>query len=547
MKAIRYTSELIQEYIQKGYWNTPSMSEIFDRNSRLYPDKEALLDSRLRLTFGQAKLLMDRLALGLIANGMNRDEVLFVLLPNSIEQYLLRLATEKAGIIYLPVRRQLGIADVVELLRRSGAAGIVIPGKTRDRNYFQEIQSIRSRLPNLRNVFIVDEKTTEGAISVRAILDQSLETYYPVDLLEKRRFQKTEVSWLGTTTGTGGVPKIIRYLTANRPTQGIGLVERLKITEDDIVGLFSPAIVGPNIVAYFGAPMVGAKVVMLENFEPEEALKLLAHEKITVITGSPALLVMMARSPNLNRYDHSSLRLITCGGAPLEYAIGREIEAKLEAKVVQFFGATDCGVAFFPSSEDPPEIRIGTAGKPLLWGRVKIVDPSGKEAPQGEVGEVLMTGPAASDGYWGDTETTKTLWTNDGWFRTGDLGKLDELGNLRIVGRMKDIIIRGGDNISPLEIENALLRHPGIISAAVVGMPDQVLGEKACAFVELKPGQQLTFEEMLDFLKKAGLRSYMLPERLEITSKMPISGEGKIYKRLLVQQVSEKLKAEGKI
>jgi non-ribosomal peptide synthetase component E (peptide arylation enzyme) len=286
---------------------------------------------------------------------------------------------------------------------------------------------------------------------------------------------------------------------------------------------------------------------MLENFEPEDALKLIEREKVTVLMGSPALLVMMVRHPNFDKYDHSSVRLITGGGAPFEYAIAREVESKMATTVIQFFGATDCGVAFFPSPDDPQEIRLGTAGKPLLWGQVKIVDKDGQPVPQGEVGEILMTGPAASDGYWGDTATTKAVWTDDGWFRTGDLGKLDKFGNLIHVGRIKDIIIRGGDNISPAEIEGILLRHPAVSSVAVVGMPDPVMGEKACAFVELKPGQSLTFDEMVAFLKREGLGSYMLPERLEIIDKMPISGEGKIYKRILVQQITEKLKAEGKI
>ena len=547
MRPVRYTDRLISEYREKGYWETPTMSELMERNAKLYPDKEALVDSRVRLTFAQARLWMDRLALGLVESGMKRDEVLIVQLPNNMEQYLLRLATEKAGVINIPIRRQLGSTDTEELLRTSNAAGIIIPWKTRDRDHSREIQDIRPTLPNLRNIYIVDNKVPAGAISIRQMLESELEKKYPADLLGKRRFQKTEISWLGTTTGTTGVPKIIRYLAANRPTQGIGLAERLKLSSEDIIGLMSPAIVGPNIGAYFGAPVVGARVVMLENFEPEDALKLIEREKVTVLMGSPALLVMMVRHPNFDKYDHSSVRLITGGGAPFEYAIAREVESKMATTVIQFFGATDCGVAFFPSPDDPQEIRLGTAGKPLLWGQVKIVDKDGQPVPQGEVGEILMTGPAASDGYWGDTATTKAVWTDDGWFRTGDLGKLDKFGNLIHVGRIKDIIIRGGDNISPAEIEGILLRHPAVSSVAVVGMPDPVMGEKACAFVELKPGQSLTFDEMVAFLKREGLGSYMLPERLEIIDKMPISGEGKIYKRILVQQITEKLKAEGKI
>jgi non-ribosomal peptide synthetase component E (peptide arylation enzyme) len=324
-------------------------------------------------------------------------------------------------------------------------------------------------------------------------------------------------------------------------------VERLKLTSEDIIGMVSPAIVGPNIPGYFGAPMVGAKVVMLENFQVEETLKLIAREKVTVLGGSPALLLTMVRHPSFDRYDYGSLRLVICGGASLEYAVGLEIETRMGCTVCQFFGATDCGTAFFTSPDDPQEIRIGTAGRPLLGGWVKIVNKGGKPVPEGAVGEILMTGPAASDGYLGDDETNKAVWTEDGWFRTGDLAKLDKLGNLIHVGRIKDVIIRGGDNVSPSEIEHILERHPKVSLVAVVGMPDPVMGQRVCAFVEPRTGQGLTFEKMITFLEKEGLRSYMLPERLEIVDQMPISGEGKIYKRLLVEQITDKLKAEGKI
>ena len=547
MKPGRYTEAMIQENIEKGYWDAPTMSEICDRNAELYADREALVDSRVRLTFSQMKLWMDRLALGLIDSGMMRDDVLLAQLSNNAEQYVLRFACEKAGIISLPVRRSLGYADTRDLLGISRATGIVIPWRYHERDHFQEIQDIRRSLPYLKNIYVVDDEVPQGAISIRTMLDRDWENNFPADFPEERRFNKTEVSWFGTTTGTTGVPKIIRYLAANRPVQANGLVERLKLTSEDTIAIMGPAIVGPNIPAYFGAPMVGAKVVTMENFQPEEALKLVEREQVTAFGGSPALLLGMVRHPNFDNYDHSSLRLIICGGASVEYAIGLEIETKMECTVCQFFGATDCGTAFFTSPDDPQDIRIGTAGNPLLGGWVKIIDTEGNPVPEGEVGEILMTGPAASDGYLGDDEANKAVWTDDGWFHTGDLGKVDKQGNLLHVGRIKDVIVRGGDNVSPSEIEHVIERHPKVSLVAVVGMPDPVMGQRVCAFVEPRAGQDFTFEEMLSFLKEEGLGSYMLPERLEIVDRMPISGEGKIYKRELVEQITGKLKAEGKI
>ena len=197
---------------------------------------------------------------------------------------------------------------------------------------------------------------------------------------------------------------------------------------------------------------------------------------------------------------------------------------------------------------DPREIRLGTVGKPSAEGdEIKLVDEAGREVARGEVGEVWARGPSGLSGYYKDADTTWQVWTSDGWFKSGDLGRLDEHGNLTIIGRKTDTIIRGGQNISPVEIENMLATHPKVYSIAIIGMPDPVMGEKACAYVVPKPGQELTFDEMVSFLRQKHIASYKLPERLEILDKLPLVAEQKVNRKVLRDDIMQKLKAEGKL
>ncbi|MFQ5826608.1 MAG: AMP-binding protein, partial [Dehalococcoidia bacterium] len=195
--------------------------------------------------------------------------------------------------------------------------------------------------------------------------------------------------------------------------------------------------------------------------------------------------------------------------------------------------------------DDPPEVRRLSAGRPYPGNEVKLVDGSGREVPRGEVGEIMARGPTMDFAYFRDPEATWQTWTRDGWHKLGDLGKMDERGYLSIVGRQSDMIIRGGQNIYPVEIENLLHTHPRVSAAAVVRMPDRIMGERACAYVVPKPGEKLTFEEMVSFLREQRIATYKLPERLETLERLPLAGGQKVDKKVLEQDIAEKLKAEG--
>ena len=545
-KGTRYTAQLIAEYTQKGYWESKTLSEWWDLNAIHYPRKEAVVDSKTRLTWEEAKRWIDRIALCFLEQGIERDDLVVLQMPNSVELCLTRVACEKAGVRCLPLLSTLREQDMEHILKHSGAKALVIPDESRGYDYIRMVETIRPQLPELKKVFVVGKKVPQWAVSLSEVIQQRLEDKYPEDYLERVRYKPTEVSLINSTTGTTGLPKFVEYIACARLIFGKGIIDALHLDNDDIIAALSPAQTGPNIAVYFAAPMVAAKVVFLERFEAEGALKLLEKERVTIACVVPAQIALMLRHPNFDRYDLSSVRACWCTGAVLPYHNGKEFEARTGVKVVNHYGAVDFGGVVATGVNDLLDTRLLTVGKPRGWTEIKIVDEAGQEVVKGEVGEVWGRGPGCSSGFYNDLEATWQSWTNDGWFKTGDLGKFDEQSNLVIVGRKKDIIIRGGWNISPKEIEDILITHPKVRDVAIVGMPDPVMGEKLCAYIVPKPVQEIVLEEVVSFLEKRGTQPYKLPERLEILDKLPMVADGqKVDKKLLRQNISEKLKAEG--
>lgn len=540
-KPSRYTSELTDEYVDKGYWQRITFADFWDRNAREHPDSEAVVDSRTRLTWAQAKQWIDRLAFGLLERGFARDDTLVLQIPNSVELTLLRVAAEKAGLVCLPALRTLRHSEMENILRFTEAVGIVVLWKYRNFNYIEMLREIKPRLPQLKYILVAGDEVPEGTISLQRILDSPLEKKYPENYLESKKTPWNEFSLVGHTSGTTGFPKFIEYPICSSICMAAATVRVNELTEADIIAALSPAAMGPSVIAHMCAPIVGAKIVMVEHFEAEEALRIIEREKVTVIGAVPAQLAMMIACPTFNKYDLSSLRMIRCTGSPLAYDLGVTIEGKMKAKLVQGYGAADFSSVCSTSFSDSRYVRLLTTGKPLPGNEVKLVDDSGKEVRKGEVGEIWARGPNSASGFFKDTASTERMWEG-GWYRTGDLGKFDEQENMKLVGRKKDMIIRGGQNIYPAEVEAIMVAHPRILEVAVVGIPDEVLGERACAFVVPKPGEQISLEEIVSFLKSREIAPFKIPERLEIIEKLPMVADGqKVDKKSLAQLTAEKL------
>lgn len=540
-----HSQETIDKFVKSGYWNETTPWSIWDKNASDYPDKEAVVDSRTRLTWSQAKIWTDRVALGFVELGIKRDDVIAVQLPNCVEICCLRIACGKAGALGMGVLPNLRQKEMEHVLQKTEAVGIVIPWRFRDFDYFKMIQEIRGNLPALRHIFVVDDRIPPGAISLRDMACRSTGYQYSPEVFKEISLPATEVSCLALTTGTTGLPKFVEVPLATRMNLDRTLTKIFEARSDDVVVTFSPAYGGPNLAAYWVASMVGAKIVALEHFEAEHALRLIEKEKGTIVCVAPAHLNAILRCPNLGKYKLTSVRLWASAGALLPYETAVEVEERIGGVVLTCYGSTEWGGLCTNPLYASREVRLLTVGKPLAGDEVKIVGEDGNEVAHGEVGEVLVKGPCCNSGYYKDPESTAETWTADGWLKMGDLGKIDSRGNLVIVGRRKDMIIRGGQNIYPIEIENMLLAHPKVANVAVVGMPDSYLGERACAFVVPKAGETFGFEEMVAFLKKENIAPYKLPERLEIIDAIPLCGEQKADKKRLAADIARKLRVTG--
>jgi len=444
----------------------------------------------------------------------------------------------------------LGENEIEYILKNYDVAGMAIPWQFRKFDYFQAVDSMRLNLPALRHIFVIGDEVPSGTHSIEQMAQRPIEKKYPADYLENTGYKATEVSIIGLTSGTTGIPKTAEHVIATRMALGEAYHQMVKLTGDDIVFNVINAVAGLGAAFCYSVPREAAKTVALEIWEAKEAMKIIERERATVLLTTPAQLAMLVRDPDISHYDISSLRAVCCGTSPLTYELALEAEEKLKVFVLNPYGTFDGGGISKTTIDDDAETRRRTVGKPHWGHEVKLLDDEGKEVASGEEGALYFRGPSATSGYYRDVERTKEAWGvlgKEGWFRTGDQARIDSKGNIVLTGRKKDMIIRGGQNISPAEIEGLLLMHPKVEHVAIVPMPDPVMGEKACAYVVPEEGEELTFEEMVSFLESKKIASYKLPERLEIRSELPMRDSQKVAKASLREDIAQKLKAEGRI
>jgi len=544
MKPVRYDVEEIQRYLQEGYW---------DRNARKWPNKEALVDSLgSRLTWAEAKQNIDRIAFALIKDiKLNRDDSLMIQLPNCIEQVLVRLACERAGVLSIPEMTTFRQTELAEIASRTKAVGIVIPHQYRNFNHYLMVKELQADLPHLKHIIVAGEDVPEGCIRLRQIMQHPYEREYDLIELEARKLDAVEeVGFLITTTGTTGLPKLIEHRIAAREIwTAKSHVKNWHLGPEDCILAIAPlAGAAGGTPAYVTAPVGGAKIALEYQYRGEKTLEFMEKERATVIALVPTQLARLMELP-LDKYDVSSLRIIKTAGGYLPPPLAKEAEERFGCPILGTYGTQDTGSISGVPIDASEEQRYTTVGKLHPGIEVKILDDSRKTVKQGEVGTLWFKGPGNSIGYFKDLEKTMTEAFDENGFATpGDLVTLMDDGYLKIMGRKKNIIIRGGQNIYPREIEDYLLSNKKVTNAAVVPMPDMEMGERACAFVTLKEGERFTFEEMVAYLKSKKIATFKLPERLEVLDTLPLVGEsGKIDNKAMVKMITDKLKEEGKI
>lgn len=551
MKPIRYTDKMVNEFLNEGYWTQELFFDFWERNARELGDREALVDSKYRLTWSEAKKLVDAIAISWVEMDIPKDARIIIQSPNSVFGFLSRIACERAGCISLTVYPYLRERELEYMVERTEATAVVIPHVYRKFDYLAMYDELRKRFRHLKYFFLFDDEVPvgapEGTYSITKMAKDRAARPVDEKVLAARRFSSTgDVALLTTTSGTTGIPKLVEWPTAPRVCTSKGRVDIWRLTKDDITVAVAPHAGGAaGTLTYFAAPLAGAKTVMLEEFSPEEALALIEKEKATAIGVVPTHLVRILEC-DTSKYDLSSLRFIRSAGGYLPPQVAEQAENALKASITSDLGTQDVGSVSGCRVEDSKDLRRRTVGRMLPGNKVRLADKdTGETVPEGEPGVLYFRGPHAPAGYYRDEQLTATVFDSEGWTTTGDIVKFDQ-GCLWILGRAKDMIIRGGQNIYPAEIEGLLNDHPSVSATAVVPYPDREMGERACAYVIVKPGKTFTFEDMVEFLKSKKLAMFKLPERLELVDELPAVGDsGKVNKETLKKMIAEKVNAGG--
>jgi len=545
--STRITEELINEYFSKGYWKNETTSGVWDHHARTIPDREALSDSKYRLTWAQVKDMSDRLAVALLGMGLKRDDPVFLLLPNCVESYVTRIALEKSGLFCITALMTVREYEIEHVLKTYDVVAVFVPTKFRNFDYFEAVNHMRAGLPRLKFIFVMDDSVPAGAVSLTEMMKADLPPRFTDHYFEKTRYRPTDAFTAGLTSGTTGMPKVAEYPICSIMHMGEGYHLMPKLRPDDVVLNVLSAVGG------LGRPFCyvareGARMVVQEVWDAQQALSIMEREKVTVLLSAPAQLSLLIQQSNLGDFNLEPLRAVCCSTSVLGKEAIETAEAKLGANVLNAYGVSDGGIISETTIDDDRETRSCTVGKPFEGTEIRIVDDQGNEVPAGEEGELWFRGPGTSSGFYRDPDLTVKTWGalgKEGWFRTGDLVRIDRRGNLIMTGRKKDVIIRGGQNIYPAEIENLLSLHKAVRQAAIVPMPDPIMGEKACAYVSLNDREEFSFEIMINHLKNWNVAPYKLPERLEIMNELPARGH-KVSKVELKEDIIRKLQLEAK-
>ena len=424
---------------------------------------------------------------------------------------------------------------VVDLLE---PGAMVVPGRFRGNDMVALARAIRER-HRAMNVVVLDPGAgAAGCIPVSLADAAESGTAVPG---EDRRYGPHEVTKLVVTSGSTGMPKLVERPEQQELLWAKGVTARMGVTGRDVLGGFVPMSGGPGYHAWGGWLVTGARFVLTDGFAPEALLPAIEGERVSAIHTAPAVLARLADSPLLADHDTASLRVIRTGSANLPPAVIANAEQRLGCPVIKAGGAMEACSFGQVAIDDPEEIRRGDSiGRVMDGGEIRVVDGAGNPLPAGEAGELCVRGPATSSGYFRDPGATIEAWGTlgpEGWFRTGDVATVDRDGYVTLVGRIKEMINRGGMNVFPLELESILAEHPKILEAAVVGIPDATLGEVPCLCVIASGADGIALDEATEFLDARGLARYKFPVRVEHFADFPRGQTMRVNRRRLAERV----------
>jgi acyl-CoA synthetase (AMP-forming)/AMP-acid ligase II len=547
--TVRYSPHEIDHYYRSGVWSADTFHDLLVRRVEENPDKVFATDGTRSLTFRELFDAGQRLAVGLHRRGLRRGDKAAVQLPNWVEFIEVLTALSRLGVIMVPIMPIYRREDVGYVLSNAGARAVFTPAEFGKFDYLDMYRGIRQADPGLMIVVARPESAAHDVADVFT-LDQLLadidDDSARAELGDPPSPDDPFV--IVYTSGTTSRPKGCVHTFNTYCAGARGLVEQFGYTEADVQFGPSPIAHTTGLVTSVLLPILtGAATHLMAKWDPVHGIEEIQRFGCTAAVTAPTFLHTLLSDYDADNHDLSSLRLWTCAGAPIPGAVVERAAAKLpNVKVLSLYGRSENLVTTTCSVTDAVSRALTSDGKAMAEAKVEIVDHDGKEVPRGVEGDIAYRGPAHMIEYLANPAETAALFTTDGFSKSGDLGKMTDDGYVRVTGRTKDIVIRGGMNISVREIEDHLAHHPALQAFSVVGMPDERLGERVCCFVVAATGHDApTVDDMREFLLERGIPIQKTPERVVVVDILPMTATGKILKHELRQDIEQRLRAEA--
>lgn len=519
-----------------GQWTDETLFDHLGARAATMPDKVAITDGTTRVTYRELAAMVDRMAARLRQLAIGEGDVVGIQLPNWIEFAPVFFSLERIGAVAVTVSTDFRLRELEYILRFSGAKALISCGTYRGFDHLVMATALRERVDGLDLLGSLRAEAHDGVVSLDDVIAAAAP---PADFVPVRQ-SPDAVMRMAFTSGTTGNPKgVMHSHNTTLPAARI-LSGDLDLNEEDRMMVWLPLGLNWGYLTLVQAVMAGATAVLLERFSAASALALLASERCTYVPTAPASLTAILQLPEMAAADLSALHLVVSGGASAPVETIREWRAAAPGHFLELYGMLETGFHTFTRPGDDPEAVAGSVGRMATDMGLRLLDAEGRDVSAGAEGEIACDGPSVHLGYHNNPAANADAFTANGWFRSGDLGFIDGKGNLRISGRLKEMINRGGMKYFPREVEEVLYAHPAVLYCAIIGLPDPRLGERNCLCVVPKPGMPTpTLGDFVAFLGD-GFATYKLPERLVLLDELLFTPTGKIQRHRLVRLVLER-------
>lgn len=525
-------------YRQQGLWGDASLADYWQQTARAMPDKIAVVDNHgASYTYSALDHAASCLANWMLAKGIESGDRIAFQLPGWCEFTVIYLACLKIGAVSVPLLPSWREAELVWVLNKCQAKMFFAPTLFKQTRPVELILPLQNQLPQLQQIVGVDKLApATSSLSLSQIIADN------TPLTTAITTHGDELAAVLFTSGTEGLPKGVMLTHNNILASERAYCARLNLTWQDVFMMPAPLGHATGFLHGVTAPfLIGARSVLLDIFTPDACLALLEQQRCTCMLGATPFVYDLLNVLEKQPADLSALRFFLCGGTTIPKKVARECQ-QLGIKLLSVYGSTESSPHAVVNLDDPLSRFMHTDGYAAAGVEIKVVDDARKTLPPGCEGEEASRGPNVFMGYFDEPELTARALDEEGWYYSGDLCRMDEAGYIKITGRKKDIIVRGGENISSREVEDILLQHPKIHDACVVAMPDERLGERSCAYVVLKaPHHSLSLEEVVAFFSRKRVAKYKYPEHIVVIEKLPRTASGKIQKFLLRKDIMRRL------